>query len=126
MKCMSLVVGEERVEGGGGGEKGGCWGELELQRTPEFTFLLLEAGEITQGNHRAPLLLYTFSYFSRFYLENHHQGERGQLGREGIRELQRTLSFKEYFLVMTIIILFFITKNIIIKSHHGLRKRRIP
>ena len=49
MKCMSLVVGEERVEGGGGGGKGGCWGELELQRTPEFTFLLLGAGEITQG-----------------------------------------------------------------------------
>ena len=78
-------------ESGGGGREGGGWwgrgegrvvGELELQRTPEFTFLLLEAGEITQGNHRAPLLLYTFSYFSRFYLENHHQGKRGQLGKK--------------------------------------------
>ena len=83
---MSLVGGEERVEGGGGG----CWGELELQRTPEFTFLLLEAGEITQGNHRAPLLLYTFSYFSRFYLENHHQGKRGQLGKRNQRTTENT------------------------------------
>ena len=37
----------EMYESGGGEEGGG--GELELQRTPEFTFLLLGAGEITQG-----------------------------------------------------------------------------
>ena len=121
---MSLVVGEERVEGGGGGGRGGCWGELELQRTPEFTFLLLEAGEITQGNHRAPLLLYTFSYFSRFYLENHHQGKRGQLGKK------ESENYREHFPLKNISHdhhhMFFITKNIIIKSHHGLRKRRIP
>ena len=53
-------------------------------------------------------------------------GKERAAGKKGIRELQRTLSFKKYFLVMTITILFFITKNIIIKSHHGLRKRRIP
>ena len=46
MKCMSLGVGEGGLAGVGGGVGG--WG-VELWRTPEFTFLWLGAGEITQG-----------------------------------------------------------------------------
>ena len=120
--------------GGGGREGGGWWGRGEgrvvggawAPANSRIYFSLARGRWDNTGKPQGTSPSLHIFIFQSILFGKSSSGKERAAGKKGIRELQRTLSFKKYFLVMTITILFFITKNIIIKSHHGLRKRRIP